>query len=69
MRNVAHADAAAVAAPLPPPAAVAIFEANLGSARHTALVRWHHARLRMDTAIAHPRFPVIAGGAGGDGEA
>lgn len=69
MRNVAHADAVAMPAPLPPPSSVVVFEANPGTARHTALVRWHQASLRMDTAIAHPRYPVIAGGAGGDGEA
>lgn len=67
MHNVAHA-----ARVVPPVLAVAppavIFEAAPGSARHTALVRWHHARLRMDTAVAHPRFPVIAGSAGGAGE-
>jgi hypothetical protein len=59
--------AQAAVLPLPPPRAP--FVAAPGSARHTALLRWHRARLLVETAQQHPRFPVIAGSAGGDGEA
>lgn len=71
MRNVAHAQALPVAPPVlaAPPASTVAFEARRGTARHTALLRWHQARLLEQTALEHPRYPVIAGGAGGDGEA
>lgn len=71
MRTVAHASALPVAPPVlaPPTATVVAFEARRGTARHTALLRWHQSRLLVELAVQYPRYPVIAGGAGGDGEA
>lgn len=57
--NLPHA----VVAALPPPCAPL---ADVGSAQHTALMRWHQQRPVHDITQdlqAHPRFPCIAGGA------
>lgn len=59
MATVPHAPVAA----LPPPRAPL---AEVGTAQHTALLRWHNHRPLYDVVDdlhAHPRFPCLSGGA------